>query len=108
LSVAIAFNVGVPWIFAFGLVDSESFPNVAQGLAYIFVVINSLQGIAVFLVHVYQREDFETICRRYLPCSCTIKKYTEASGHLANFSEGTYTNEKSTQILYESTTSQTL
>ncbi|XP_066283061.1 adhesion G protein-coupled receptor L2-like [Branchiostoma lanceolatum] len=71
VSVALLCVMGVTWVFGvLSVIEKETLV-----FAYIFTVINSFQGLFIFLFHCVLNEKVqEEMVRRFGPCTCCMQK----------------------------------
>lgn len=71
--------LGLMWVFGAFLFTEQSGPN--MGVAYIFTILNSLQGALVFIMHCLLSKQVREEYAHFLSCICTTpkKRYSDLS-----------------------------
>ncbi|XP_050671706.1 latrophilin Cirl isoform X2 [Leptidea sinapis] len=81
-SVVLAFLLGLTWTFGLLYINEQS-----VGVAYAFTILNSLQGLFIFIFHCLQNEIFQKECarlgRRHPWLSCCLY-FAQSSQPLAH------------------------
>ncbi|XP_022118445.2 latrophilin Cirl-like isoform X3 [Pieris rapae] len=80
-SVVLAFLLGLTWTFGLLYINEQT-----VGVAYAFTILNSLQGLFIFIFHCLQNEIFQKECgrlvRRHPWLSCCLH-FTQPLAHTA-------------------------